>query len=255
MKSRVIVFAFALVLSGNVASAQEYRVAKTSGRLELNIGRVTVEGHNGNEIIFTAANPKSGKDERAEGLRLVNSLGLEDNTGGLGINVTDKGNVVEVYQLKQTHAPDIKVLVPKGVIVSFRHESQYGGTAKFVNLPNEIEVSAVYNSVELQKVTGPLTIETTYGGVTADFIAPIKDPVSIVSIYGFIDISLPQDTKANLEMSTSYGDIYAAPEFKIDVPTRDGMKVYGDKITGTINGGGVSIDLDCNYGKIYLRRK
>lgn len=255
MKSRVIVFACALVFSGLVVRAQEYRVAKSSGRLELNIGRVTVEGHNGNEIIFTSVNPKSKKDERAEGLRLVNSLGLEDNTGGLGINVTDKGNVVEVHQLKQTHAPDIKVLVPKGVIVSFRHESQYGGTAKFVNLPNEIEVSAVYNSVELKQVTGPLTIETTYGGVTADFVAPIKDPVSIVSIYGFVDVSLPQDTKANLEMSTSYGDIYAAPEFKIDVPTRDGMRVYGDKITGTLNGGGVSIDLDCNYGKIYLRKK
>ncbi len=255
MKSRVIVFAFAFVFFGLVASAQEYRVAKSSGRLELNIGRVTVEGHSGNEIIFTSTNPKSSKDQRAEGLRLVNSLGLEDNTGGLGINVTEKGNVVEVRQLKQTHSPDIKVLVPKGVIVSFHHESQYGGTAKFVNLPNEIEVSAVYNSVELKQVTGPLTIETTYGGVTAEFVAPIKDPVSIVSMYGFIDVTLPQDTKANIQMSTSYGDIYAAPEFKIEMPTRDGMKVFGSKIEGTLNGGGVSIGLDCNYGKIYLRKK
>ncbi len=254
MKTKVIALAFALVLSGIVVRAQEYKVARNTGRLELNIGRVTVEGHNGNEIIFTSAKSRSSKDERAEGLRLVNSLGLEDNTG-LGINVTEKGNVVEVRQLKQMHAPDIKVLVPKGVIVSFRHESQYGGKVRFVNLPNEIEVSAVYNSVELEQVTGPLTIETTYGGVTASFVAPVKDPVSIVSIYGFIDVSLPQDTKANLEMSTSYGDIYAAPEFKIEVPTRDGMKVYGDKITGTLNGGGVSIDLDCNYGKIYLRKK
>ena len=79
MKSRVIVFAFAFVFSGFVANAQEYKVAKSSGRLELNIGRVTVEGHSGNEIIFTSANPKSSKDQRAEGLRLVNSLGLEDN--------------------------------------------------------------------------------------------------------------------------------------------------------------------------------
>jgi hypothetical protein len=253
MTNKIIALLIILSLCGQ-ARAQEYKVQKTSGRLELNVGRVTVEGHNGNEIIFTSENPRGRQDERAQGLRLVNSLGLEDNTG-LGIHVADKGNVVEVYQLKQTHAPDLKVLVPKGIIVSFKHESQYGGKARFLNLPNEIEVSAVYNSVELERVTGPLTVETTYGGVTADFIGPIKDPVSIVSIYGFIDVSLPQDTKASLKMSTSYGDIYAAPEFKIEVPTRDGMKVYGDKISGTINGGGVNINLDCNYGKIYLRKK
>ena len=253
MTKKNLILAFALVLWGT-SHAQEYKLSKSSGRLELNIGRVTVEGHEGSEIIFTSKNGKSEKDERAEGLRLVNSLGLEDNTG-LGLHVADKGNVVEVYQLKQTHSPDVKVLVPKGIIVSFKYESQYGGEARFVNLTNEIEVSAQYNSVHLQNVTGPLTIETTYGSVTADFSPGIKEPVSIVSIYGFIDVTLPQATQADLRLSTSYGDIYVAPEFKIDIPTRDGMKIYGDKIAGTLNGGGINIDLNCNYGKIYLRKK
>lgn len=237
-----------------IAGAQEYKIAKTSGRLELNIGRVTVEGHNGNEIIFSAGNQKAEKDTRAEGLRLINSLGLEDNTG-LGIHVEDKGSVITVHQLKQAHAPNITVRVPKGIIVSFNHDSQYGGKATFTNLSNEIEVSAVYNSIELDQVTGPVTIKTTYGGVTADFVAPIKDPVSIVSIYGFVDVTLPQATAADLKLSTSYGDIFVAPEFDIAVSTTDGMKVYSDKVTGTINGGGVDVNLDCNYGKIYLRKK
>ena len=253
MKKRNIIVALALVFSG-VTQAQEFKIAKSSGRLELNIGRVTVQGHEGNEIIFFSNNRKSEKDERAEGLTAVNSLGLVDNTG-LGINVADKGNVIEVYQLKKTNAPDIKVLVPRGVIVSFRHESEHGGTARFIKLPNEIEVSTQYNSIELEEVTGPLTIETTYGSVTADFSSTIKDPVSIVSVYGFIDVTLPQATKANLKLSTSYGDIFVAPEFNIAVATKDGMRVYSDKISGTINGGGINIDLNCNYGKIYLRKK
>jgi hypothetical protein len=109
--------------------------------------------------------------------------------------------------------------------------------------------------VELEKVSGPLTIETTYGSVTADFVAPIKDPVSIVSIYGFVDVTIPQATKANVKLSTSYGDIFVAPELNLQVASRDGMRVYSDKISGTINDGGVNIDLDCNYGKIYLRKK
>ena len=235
-------------------NAQEYRVAKNSGRLELHLGRVTVEGHDGNDIIFSSRKHRSENDVRAEGLRLVNSLGLEDNTG-LGINVSDKGNSIQVHQLKQTQSPDIRVLVPKGVIVSFKYESQYGGEATFRNLTNEIEVSAEYNSIKLDEVTGPLTIQTTYGSVTASFKTPVNDPISIVSIYGFVDVTLPQDTKADLELSTSYGDIFVAPEFDIDVATKNGMKSYSDKVTGSINGGGVDIDLNCNYGKIYLRRK
>lgn len=253
MKNRNIILALALIFPA-FAGAQEYKVAKTSGRLELNVGRVTVEGHAGNEIIFSSMNGKREKDDRAEGLRAINSLGLDDNTG-LGIHVADNGNTVKVHQLKKTQAPDIKVLVPKGIIVAFKHESQYGGKARFVNLTNEIEVSAQYNSIELENVTGPLTVETTYGHVIADFTSPMKDPVSIVSIYGYLDVTLPQATKANLKLSTSYGDIFVAPEFNIQMAAKDGMQVYSDKIAGTINGGGINIDLNCSYGKIYLRRK
>lgn len=232
--------------------AQQYKISRSTGRLELNLGKVTVEGYDGNEIVFKSN--RNEKDERAEGLRAVNSLGLDDNTG-LGIHVTEKDNVVEVFQLRKTEAPEITVQVPKGVIVSFRHESQYGGKVRFLNLPNEIEVSAVYNSVVLDHVTGPLTVETTYGNVTADLDGTLKDPLSIVSIYGFIDLTLPQATKANVSLSTSYGDIFAAPEFSLKVASTDGMEVYGDKVNGTINGGGVKIDLTSNYGKIYLRKK
>ena len=233
---------------------QEYKVAKSTGRLEINLGRVTVEGHSGNEIIFSSTEGKHDKDERAEGLRGINSLGLEDNTG-LGINVADNGSVIQVRQLKKTSSPHIKILVPKGVIVSYEHASQYGGDAEFKNLSNEIEVSAQYNSVLLDNVTGPLTVKTIYGSVDAIFGTTINDPISIVSVYGHVDVTLPQATKADLKLSTSYGEILVAPEFKIAVETQNGMESISDKVSGKINGGGLNIDLSANYGKIYLRKK
>ena len=253
MKNKIIILAL-VVLTAGWAQAQEFKVAKSTGRLEIHLGRVTVEGHNGNEIIFTSKNYKNEKDERATGLTAINSMGLQDNTG-LGINVADKGNVVEVYQLKKTNSPDIKVLVPRGVIVSVEHESQYGGEIKFRNIENEIEVSTQYNSIEMENVTGPLTVKTIYGHVEATFGATIKDPISIVSIYGYVDVTLPQATKANLKLSTSYGEIYVAPEFKLEVERKGNMREYSDRITGTISGGGINIDLSCNYGKVYLRKK
>ncbi len=238
----------------NTSVAQEFKVAKNTGRLELNIGRVTVEGHTGNEIIFSSRDHKEGKDERAEGLRAINSLGLEDNTG-LGINVTQKGDVVEVSQLKKMNAPDVKILVPKGVIVSFSHESQYGGTATFKNMENEIEVSANYNSIELENITGPVTAKTVYGHIEADFNQNVKGPISIVSIYGYVDVTLPIATKANLKMSTSYGEILVAPEFKIEIDKQGDMVRYSDRVNGKINGGGINVDFRSDYSKIYLRKK
>jgi len=254
MKKQILISVVAVLLSC-VVHAQEYKLAKSSGRLEIYLGKVTVEGHNGNEIIFSSRENKADRDPRAEGLRSLGSLGLEDNTG-LGINVGDKGNVIEVRQLKKIESPDIKILVPKGVIISFKHESQYGGKAIFKNLTNEIEVSAQYNSIELDHVTGPLTVETSYGHVEANFNTDIKDPISIVSIYGYVDVTLPQTTKANLKLSTSYGEIFVAKELDIKVAANgNGMVDYSDKVSGTLNGGGVNIDLNCNYGKVYLRKK
>jgi hypothetical protein len=246
---KLIVILMVLIAAGTVR-AQEYKVSKSSGRLELHLGRVSVEGHSGNDIIFKLVDNDREKDPRSEGLTSINSLGLKDNTG-LGLNVSEKGDVISVYNLKKNNSPDVKILVPKGVIVALEHEGTNGaGELKFRNMENEIEISAQYNSVELDDVTGPLTVRTIYGHVEATLGAIIKDPVSIVSVYGYADVTMPASTKANLRMETSYGEILVDPAFNIDVTGND-----GDRVSGKINGGGVSIEISCNYGKVYLRKK
>jgi hypothetical protein len=239
-----------------VATAQDFKLAKTTGRLEIHLGNVRVEGHNGNEIIFSSLDNDRDEDEdnRSKGLRAINGSGLDDNTG-LGINVADKGNVVEVYQLKKMNSPEIKILVPKGVIVSYEHSSQYGGDAVFKNLENEIEISTHYNSVELENITGPVTAKVIYGHIEANFSQNVKGPLSLVSIYGYVDVTLPLATKANLKLATSYGEILVAPEYKIDIDKDGGMVQYSDKVNGKINGGGMGIDIRSDYGKVYLRKK
>ena len=234
--------------------AQEFKLAKNSGRLEINLGRIHVEGYTGNEIIFSSTDRDRDKDERAQGLKEINSLGLEDNTG-LGINVSEKGDIITVRPLKKMNSPKIKILVPKGVIVSYAHESQYGGEVTLRNIEGEVEVSAQYNSVELENVSGPVTVKTIYGHVEASFDTNMKGPISIVSVYGYVDVTLPSATKANLKMSTSYGEIYVAPDFKIEIDRQGDLVSESDRVSGKINGGGINIDLSCNYGKVYLRKK
>ena len=54
MKKYITTILAVAIVSAGAAQAQEYKIAKSSGRLELNLGRVMVEGHSGNEIIFTS---------------------------------------------------------------------------------------------------------------------------------------------------------------------------------------------------------
>ena len=254
MKNRKILIAIGFLMITGEMKAQEFKLAKSSGRLEINLGRIHVEGYIGNEIIFSSTDRDRDKDERAQGLKEINSLGLDDNTG-LGINVSEKGDIVTVRQLKKMNSPKIKILVPKGVIVSYTHESQYGGEVSLRNIEGEVEVSAQYNSVELENVSGPVTVKTIYGHVEASFDTNMKGPISIVSVYGYVDVTLPSATKANLKMSTSYGEIYVAPDFKIEIDRQGDLVSESDRVSGKINGGGINIDLSCNYGKVYLRKK
>lgn len=249
MKS--ISFSIILLLLVFTAQAQEYKISKSSGRLELKIGRVTVEGHNGNEIIFSGRDRDKKDDERSKGLKEISGLGIEDNTG-LGINVEENGGTIIVRQLRKMNSPDIRILVPKGVTVSYSFESQYGGDIIFRNLESEIEFSSNYNSLEMINVTGPATVKTIYGHVEASFDQHVKGPLSIVSVYGYADVALPSTIKANLRLSTSYGELYASPDFKIEI---DRSQEDENRVIGKINGGGTTVDISSNYGKVYLRKK
>lgn len=254
MKRQVL--AIALFLVSVVAFAQEYKVAKSTGRLEIReVNNVTIEGYNGNEIIFTSLNFSKERDKRAEGLKAISAMGLDDNTG-FGLSVVDKGNVIEVYQLKKMDGPKVKIMVPKGVTIFYSHTSPYGDDIRIKNVESEIEISTVHNGVHLENVTGPMTVKTVHGEIEADFNANIKSPLSIVSVHGPVDITLPLATKANLKMSTSYGEIFVDPAVKLEVETKGDWNVYGSsKVNGKMNGGGLDITLSSTHNNIYVRKK
>jgi hypothetical protein len=238
------------------AVAQEYKVNKSSGKLVIkDVNDVTIEGHNGNEIIFSSLDGPREKDKRAEGLRVLNSLGLEDNTG-FGLSVQDKGNVIEVQQLKKMDGSPVKILVPKGVGVSLSHTTPYGNQVKIRNVENEIEVSTLHPGVKLDNVTGPLTIKTVHGEIEATLSASVRNPVSLISVHGLIDITIPAGLKANVNLSTNYGEIFVDPAIKIEMDEKSDWVKYGsNKVNGKINGGGIDLTLSSAHSSIYLRKK
>jgi hypothetical protein len=252
---RVFTF-FAIVFLATVQlNAQEYKVAKSTGKLDIkDVNRVTIEGTTGNEIIFKSRNGSREKDARAEGLKAVSGAGLEDNTG-FGLSVVDKGDVIEVRQLKKMDGPDVLILVPKGIRISISHNSPHGSDITLRNVEGEIEASTVHSGIILDNPSGPLTINTVHGEIEAKLSATFKSPISLVSVHGPVDVAIPVGTKANMRMSTVYGEIFVDPDFKLQVEPKGGLVSYSDKITGTINGGGLEINLTTTHSNIYLRKK
>lgn len=237
--------------------AQDYKLAKSSGKLLINLPGATIEGHSGNEIIITGANGNREEDERAKGLRAINGSGLEDNTG-FGVNVSDKGNTVEITQVGKRELNSLIIKVPKGIVVAYNFDKAINaGKVRFRNIDNELEVSVMYNSVDLENVSGPMTVKSVYGGIDAELGANLKSPISIVSVYGHVDVAMPVTTKANMNLSSPMGEIFASPDFKIEVEKSGNSDLVklNDQIKGKLNGGGGEISLKSNWGKIYLRKR
>ena len=64
MKRNILMIAFTLITIGAVY-AQEYKLAKSSGKLEIKeVNNVTIEGYNGNEIVFSSLDGSREKDRR-----------------------------------------------------------------------------------------------------------------------------------------------------------------------------------------------
>lgn len=253
MKKKFLMVVLGAMISG-IVCAQEYKVSKSSGTLDIReVNDVSVEGYDGNEIIFTARGNDRSSDGRAQGLRAISSLGLEDNTG-LGLSVVDKGQVIEVRQLKKMGGPDVTVKVPKGVKVFYSHNSPHGSEVQFRNVEGEIEVSTVHSGVRLTNVTGPMDVKTVHGGIEAVLGAALKNPVSIQSVHGHVDVALPVATKANLKLASSHGEILVDPDFKIEIERTGDLVRYSDKVNGKINGGGINITLSSSHDNVYLRK-
>jgi hypothetical protein len=254
MKKNILTLTLALAAA--TLFAQEYKLAKSSGRLEIKeVNHVTIEGYSGNEIIFSSMDRNRDDDDRAKGLRAVSSMGLEDNTG-IGLSVVEKGGSIQVVQLKKMDGPRVKIQVPKGVTVYYSHSSPYGDDVTIKNVESEIEVSTVHNGVHLENVTGPMNVKTVHGEIEADFNANLKSPISLTSVHGLVDVTIPLATKATMNMNTTWGEIFVDPALKLEIePKTEWVKYGSGKVNGKINGGGLEFTLASTHNSVYLRKK
>jgi lia operon protein LiaG len=256
-KMNYIITIIVLLLSSNIGFSQEYKIAVENSKdvkLILNDfpNDIPVEGYSGKEIIITSMDSRFGETpDRAKGLKPVYAKGV-DNTG-LGLSVEKEGNRITVQCLLPiTKSGDYKIKVPENIALKIKTGCERSGKVTVQNMKNEVEIN-VCHSISLKNVTGPLVLSTISGDISISFSEISKDkPISIASVSGEIDITVPAKTPMDLEMGTVSGNMYS--DFDFQANDKQMRRIGGSSINTQLNGGGVNLKLTTVSGNIYLRK-
>lgn len=256
-----ILITASLILGISTSYAQEftYDVKQANQIFVKNFsGEISIEETTGTQLIIETRKFEK-RPERADGLRSLYGSGAEDNTG-IGLQVEMNGSVIEIVGAsKQAEDAYYAFKVPKGINFKLDYRSPFANDdVKVKNFSSELEVSILNPDITLENVTGPVILNLTNGDINIDFGTVNQNaPISLHATNGIIDISLPANTPADISMSTINGEIFTNFDIDFDKKEKDGLSYIGggQKIIGTINGGGVDIKLKTINDNIYLRKK
>ncbi|HEY4336390.1 MAG TPA: DUF4097 family beta strand repeat-containing protein [Puia sp.] len=207
-----------------------------------------IEGYAGNEIILSGGVRMSS--DRSKGLKAVYANGT-DNTG-IAVNMEKNGNRITLRCLLPiTQGAQYKLKVPESMALEITRDCAKGGPTTITNIKSEIEFKGCHD-ITLSKVTGPIVVSTISGSVNVVFTEIAKDkPISISSVSGEVDVTIPAKTPFTLEMGTISGQMYSDFEFPA---TKDMKRVGGGQIRADLNGGGTAVRLHSVSGSVYLRK-
>jgi len=256
MKVFITLTLLALLLRSDLLRAQEYKIPAENNKegsltLEGFTNELPIEGYSGNEIILSSNGERFEAPERAKGLKAVYAAGT-DNTG-LAVYFEKNGNKITLHCLLPiTHSANYKIRVPENFALKIKRDCMRAGETIVENIKNEIEFNGCH-SIKLKNVTGPLVVSSISGSVSVVFSEISKDkPISLASISGEVDVTLPAKAAVDLEMSTVTGGMYTDFEFPTD--NNEMRRVGGRSIHNKLNGGGTELKLHSISGNIYLRK-
>lgn len=212
---------------------------------------ITVKAHDKSQLLIKGGTVEN-TPEKAKGLKLVGD-GSAENTG-VGFYVGKEGNSLIVKNLRNTNSRKVEIYLPASKNISVLSSGL--NDIEISGFKGEIEASAkVVGSITLTDVTGPITADSNTGTIKVVFNKVNQSsPISISTATGEVDVTLPKDTPANLSLQSTMGEIYT--NFELSIPDKDGLKAIStQKVKGSINNGGVKIQLNSATGNIYLRKK
>jgi DUF4097 and DUF4098 domain-containing protein YvlB len=140
------------------------------------------------------------------------------------------------------------------------------GNISISNISGDIEVNTREGSVTLHNVSGEVVANSIEGELLMTFKQMTREKsMAFSTIDGDIDVTFPSNIKATISAKNVDGDIYT--DFDIDITHLRGVDVdrdgrwrngltgmFGNTVTGKINGGGSEILISTVDGNIYIRK-
>ena len=234
-------------------------------KVNLMTGAITVKGYDGKEVVVEArlrggkSSKKEGADNKAEGLKRI-------DIATTGLTVEEEDNVVSVSTSPTGKTADLMIQVP--FATSLKLGCMNDGNILVEKVEGELEANSLNGSVTLTNISGVVVAHSLNGEVLTqmDKVTPDK-PMSLSTLNGDIDVTLPVNIKANVKLETQNGAIYTDFAIVLDhrnsrpLTVADGRKegakyrITIDKgVVGTINGGGPEIQFKTVNGNIHIRK-
>lgn len=118
-----------------------------------------------------------------------------------------------------------------------------GGHIKINDSDGELSAETGGGHIEIENSSGNITARTTGGNISAS-VQQLSDSLKLQTSAGNVSLILPRDIGADLDISGSSVDISDTFSF-------EGTKNRGN-ISGSVNGGGVSVVINCGFGNVNI---
>jgi len=233
-------------------------------RVQLMAGGVKVRGADVKQVVVEArgrheSESREHRPERADGLKRLN---LPSNPG---LDVMEENNEVTIKTTMSRGPSDLIVTVPRRS--SLQLKCMNDGDIEVEQVEGEIDANDLNGRITLKNVGGSVVAHSLNGSVTVvlDRVDASK-PMSFSTMNGDIDVTLPENLKANVRVKADHGEVYSDFDVKMDAsrPTRQDSGRQSDgtyhlrfdqTLRGTINGGGPELQFTSFNGQIFIRKK
>ncbi|MEO1030343.1 MAG: DUF4097 family beta strand repeat-containing protein, partial [Bacteroidota bacterium] len=179
----------------------------------------------------------------------------KDNTG-FNVFVEQNNGTLKVESFQPRTTKTFIVYLPKTMKVYV--ENLWNNDISISGFTSEIEAKADNGDIKIENVNGPVIVENARGHTEIIFSEVSQSsPMSIINSHGDIDITLPSDTNADIEISAERGELYT--DFNLvaieNYNNDDGERMDSRYIKSKLNEGGVSISIVSSRGDVYLRKQ
>jgi hypothetical protein len=213
-------------------------------------GNVEATPSSGGEVEVVAV--KSARRSNPEDVRIevvrhsegVTICAVYPNAGGRA-NTCEPGSRGHTNVRNNDTEVEFKVRVPSGVRFDGR---TVNGRVEANNLTADVEATTVNGDVEVT-TTGLASAKTVNGSITVVMgRADWADDLEFKTVNGSIDVSMPASLSAEVEVKTLNGEI--SSDFPLTVQGTFSRR----HLSGTIGGGGRTLQMETVNGSVNIRR-